>query len=583
MRLFIARIDPSSRRFHLFGFAALAFAICVILLTGKPLGLTGDEPRYLMYAYSLLHHGRFVMSFAEWSPLYEASVGHVPADLPAGGNGLILMHGVYLPALLAPVAMFGLTGLRFATMLGGLAGLFFLLRICRRVAQPGAALMATAVAGLSIPLLPYLHLFYMETFLFALVALTWSRLQTPGRNFGADLLTSVLILAIPFVHMRGAVVAAALYAMLLLMLWHAGQRRRAAGFAALAGLALALLIGLNLLIYGVVTGPVNSARPPMPWEWFSVVSMQLFNVRHGLIAFGPVWLLGYAGLIAGSLRGQRIARQGLLLAVLAGLTGMGVNPGECWPARFWVLSIPMLAVGLAFTWELGRSRLSRGLIVVLICLTMVNTWLFINVPNMLVENRQTTATYQRFFDKIGFFHPGLTLPVELTDAADTDAARDMALGSAIFILLACAGMRSRRSVAALPAALLVLAALDLTRVAVVPKTDYTLTKGSSDYHVTFVRPIPWVYVQTGNNWETWSTAPDFPTFLVTITGAAGKTMQTLLAADQVISASCADGVAGIAVSASAAYTFEPALAARFVVYRSRSLLRNMIGPIRGKC
>ncbi len=583
MRFDIAGIDLSSRRFHVLGFAALALAIAVILLTGKPMGLTGDEPRYLMYAYSLLHHGRFTMSLAEWAPLYEASTGSVPADLPVGGNGLILMHGVYLPTLFAPVAIFGLTGLRFATMLIGLAGLFCLLGLCRRIAGPGAALMATTVAGLSIPLLPYLHLFYMETFLFVLVALTWGRLQTPGRNFGGDVLTSLLVLAIPFAHLRGAVVAAALYAMLLLMLWRAGQRRRAAGFVALAGLALALLIGMNLLIYGVVTGPVNSARPPMPWEWFSVVSMQLFNVRHGLIAFGPVWLLGYAGLIAGALRGHRIARQGLLLAVLAGLTGMGVNPGECWPARFWVLSIPMLAVGLAFTWELGRSRLSRGIVVVLICLTLVNTWLFINVPNMLVENRQTTVTYQRFFDKIGFFNPGLTLPVELTDAVDTDAARNMAVGSALFVLLVCAGLRSRRSVAALPAALLVLAALDLTRVAVVPKTDYTLTKGAANFYVTFARPIPWVYIQTGNNWETWSVAPDFPKFSVTTTGADGRAMQVLLDADQVISASCADGVAEIAVSASGAYTFEPALAARFVVYRSRSLLRNMIGPIRGKC
>jgi hypothetical protein len=523
------------------------------------------------------------MSLGEWVPLYQAATGSVPADLPVGGNGMILMHGVYLPALLAPLSVFGLAGLRLATMVAGLVGLFFLLRICRRVAGPGAALMATAVAGLSIPLLPYLHLFYMETFLFALVALTWDRLQTQVRTLGGDLLTSVLVLAIPFAHMRGAVVAAALYAMLLLMLWRGGYRRRAVGFVGLAGLALGLLVGFNLLIYGVVTGPVNTARPPMPWEWFSVVSMQLFNVRHGLIAFGPVWLLGYAGLIAGALRGQRIAGQGLVLAVLAGLTGMGVNPGECWPARFWVLSIPMLAVGLAATWELGRSRLSRGIVVVLICITMVNTWLFINVPNMLVENRQTTATYQRFFDKIGIFHPGLTLPVELSDAADTDAARDMAIGSAIFILLVCAGLRSRRSLAALPAALLVLVALDLTRVAVVPKDQYTLTRGVADYSVMFAQPMPWVYVQTGNNWGTWFVAPDFPTFSVTTTGAGGQTLHTRLDANQVISASCAGDVAAIAVSASGAYTFEPALAARFVVYRSRSVLRNLISPLRGKC
>lgn len=584
MKFDFAGVDLSSRRFHLFGFLALAFAISTILLSGKPMALTGDEPRYVMYAMALLRYGRFNMDLAEWQPLYLAATGSVAAELPVGGNNVVLMHGVYLPALFAPVgALFGPTGLRFATMLAGLAGLWFLLRICRRVGSPGAALLATAVAGLSLPMLPYLHLFYMETFLFALVAFTWDRLQSRAGTLGGDLLTGVLILFVPFVHMRGAVVAAALFAMLLLDMWRLGKRLSTLGFVAMAGGALVLLVVLNLWIYGVVTGPVNTARPPLPWEWFSVVSMQLFNVRHGLIAFAPVYLLGYAGLIMGSLRGQRIAGQGLVLAVLAGLTGMGVNPGESWPARFWVLSIPMLSVGLCLAWSMSRSWLMRGVLLGLICLTLVNTWLFINVPNMLLENRQTTATYQRAFDKIGFLNPGLTLPVELDDDVNRSAARDMALGSALFILLACAGMASRRWIVSVPAALLVLAALDLTRMAMVPKTDYTVTTQPHGYSVAFAQPNKAIYVQTGNNWETWFVAPDFPIFSVNTTGLAGRTSHAELDANQVISASCEAGVRSMTVSAKDSYNFAPALAAKFVVYRSQSLIRNFAAPLRGAC
>jgi hypothetical protein len=243
----------------------------------------------------------------------------------------------------------------------------------------------------------------------------------------------------------------------------------------------------------------------------------------------------------------------------------------------------MLAVGLSLAWSMSRSWLMRGIFVALVGLTLVNTWLFINVPNMLVENRQTTATYQRAFDKIGFLNPGLTLPVELDDAADTGAARDMALGSALFILLACAGMASRRWIVAAPAALLVLAALDLTRVAVVPKADYTVIPQPHGYRVAFAKPDKAIYVQTGNNWETWFVAPDFPIFTVETTGLDGRVALAELDANQVIATSCQAGVRAVAVSAKGNYDFTPALAAKFVVYRSRSLIRNAVRPLRGSC
>ena len=51
-----------------------------------------------------------------------------------------------------------------------------------QVFPPGPALLATVVAGFTIPLLPYLHLFYMEAFLFALVACGWDRVQSAGHS-----------------------------------------------------------------------------------------------------------------------------------------------------------------------------------------------------------------------------------------------------------------------------------------------------------------------------------------------------------------------------------------------------------------
>jgi hypothetical protein len=214
---------------------------------------------------------------------------------------------------------------------------------------------------------------------------------------------------------------------------------------------------------------------------------------------------------------------------------------------------------------------------------MVNTWLFINVPNMLVENRQTTTTYQRAFEKLGLFHPGLTLPVELDDQADTDAARDMALGSALFILCVCAAMGRRRWVAALPAALLVLAALDLTRVSVMPKSDYALTPSPNGFDVSFSQPSGAVYVQIGHSWETWFEAPDFPRVTLETKGVTGQDGRRALDVNQVIAASCESGVRDMSVVAAGSYDFAPALAAKVLVYRSRSVIRNLLLPWRGTC
>ena len=205
------------------------------------------------------------MAAAEWNRLAFQAGRVLPQGLPTGGEGSVLMNGVYLPALLSPVAgLFSLAGLRCASLAAGLAGLAFLLRLARRAASPQPALAAVGLTALSIPLLPYLHLFYMESFLFALVCWGWDRLQKAGRGAAGDLLTAAILMLIPFVHMRGSMVAACLFAALLQQLLRRGLRRRTLLLLLLGLCAGSLLLALNVAIYGAITGPVNTARPPAP-------------------------------------------------------------------------------------------------------------------------------------------------------------------------------------------------------------------------------------------------------------------------------------------------------------------------------
>ncbi|MGI4747839.1 MAG: hypothetical protein ACRYGI_07550 [Janthinobacterium lividum] len=546
-----------------------------LLLNSNRQLLTGDEPRYLIYAVSFIRHGVFVMQQSEWSRLSWHVVGHSYATLPTGAGGVFLMNGVYIPMLLSPIAgLLKLWGLRMATLLVGIGGLFCLYRMLRRVAGPLPALASLAIAAFSIPLLPYLHLFYMETFVFALVCWAWLRLQTHTRSLSGDLLTTLVIVSIPFAHLRGAGVAALLFAGLLSIVIRKRLWARAATICLIVSIGGLAFVLLNLSIYGAVTGPVNTARPPLPTQWFSVLSMQLFNVHHGLFAYAPVWVLGYAGLWASlGLRGGAgfpIARQALILATAAALTGVGVNPGECWPARFWVLSVPMLSVGLCVWMERARGITAAACFVLLLLATLTNTVFFFKMPNIFLENRQTSTTYDALFDRFGHLDANVLLPVENDDDANRIAAEELALGTGVFILLMALALRYRA--ASIPALLLLFATIDLARVHRV--RDPIVTASLHRLRIDLPSPVKVVTIEIGHGGQTWFAPPDYPRFQVTTLGRNGNTT-SLRAADQDITVVCGSGVHAIDITTDG-MDLRAQAAYRLRLLATSSLLRPLI-------
>ena len=72
---------------------------------------------------------------------------------------------MYVGIILAPLAcFFSIDGLRTVSFIAGICGTWYLLRLCREgLAAPFAkAMVASSLAVLTITLLPYLRLFYME-------------------------------------------------------------------------------------------------------------------------------------------------------------------------------------------------------------------------------------------------------------------------------------------------------------------------------------------------------------------------------------------------------------------------------------
>ena len=560
-------------------------ALLLVVVFGNRLLLTGDEQRYLLYALSFSRHGTLTMPLAEWNQVMLHLTHGGATSLPAGGGGAVVMNGVYWPVILSPVArLFSLTGLRAATLLAGLMGLAALHRLLRRVAGPSASLAALFIVAFSMPLLPYLHLFYMETFLFALVCWAWQRLQTTGRGKSEDLLTTAILIVIPIVHMRGSGVAALLFAGLLVQVLGRRLWRRAGLLLIIAATTAVGFASLNLAIYGAVTGPVNTARPPLPSDWFPVLSMQLFNVHHGLFAYAPIWIVGYAGLVCGALRTDRVGhdpascllRQALALGIVAAVTGVGVNPGECWPARFWVLSTPMLTVGLAYWLHRMRGVFPTLCLAGLLGITAANTMLFVKKPNEFIYNRQSSTTYTSLFNLLGHVEANLVLPVETGSAVDVAAARDLALAAGAMILLLAASLRV--PMAAAPALLLLLAVLDLARAHRLPASDYAADVRPDRLSLVLNRPVRHPVVEIGQQWQTWFVPPALERFTVRSGGpgsaaTVGPANQTILSGCQGFTRTLQVGAKGIDLQAQAGH--------RLVVLESNSLLRRMFRP--GSC
>ena len=567
-------------------FALLALALCGILATSGFQALTGDEPRYFLYSYAFFANGSFEMSPSEWPAVYFRATGADGVAYPGVGA---TNHAIYIPVLLSPIAyVFSLAGLRTTSLLVGLAGLWCLLQVCLQATGKAVwpAMAAIALATLSLPLLPYLHLFYMEAFLFAAFSAGWYRVHAAPASRGNDLVTGALILSLPFIHLRGSVVGAVLF---VIFLWQVYRHRartdalpRIALLAGVAAAALLVLVGCNVLVYGSVLGSVSTARPPEMSFLFSMVALQWFNIHHGLMAYAPVWLLGYAGLVAGALAGAPLPREGLVLAAVVILTSIGINPGECWPARFWVLSIPMLAVGLAWWLHVARSPLLRAVTLGLIILTLTNSLIFIGEPNLFLENRQTPVTYQRLFDYLPLLHFGLVLPHEIEVEPHLGWARFLLLTAVVFMAALVASQF--RPVMGWVALAILLIAVDSARVRVIPSSGYQISSTADGLRVDMLRALgPVAYVQYGHKYQSWFDGATLTPVSIAVTGRNGGSDRWQAPAYQIISARCRGGVVAIEFRGPPELDVKAKVAAGVRVYQSRSFIHGLVSRFRSRC
>jgi len=315
----------------------------------------------------------------------------------------------------------------------------------------------------------------------------------------------------------------------------------------------------------------------MPSEWLTVISTQLFDVHHGLVAYAPVWLSGFAGLVIGTIRRARLATQGLVLVGVGLVTAIGVFPGECWPARFWVQFVPMLSVGLCEIWSLCKRPVVKGVTTLLLAWSLVNTVFFILHPNAFLENRQTGTTYQAIYDQIGGINPALVVPFERPLFEPSSEIIVLGGAGAVFVAFLVVAARRRDALGIVPLVML-LAVLDLMRVKPFEDSEITVISSPASAHIKLATPMRAGFLQFGKNFEVWHTKDNLRAFTVSF-GANRRQVP----ANQVQFLSCGAGSDVISVEAPPDFNVAEQVGFRLKVYQSKSVILRLYERARERC
>jgi hypothetical protein len=346
---------------------------------------TADEPQYLLTAMSLATDGNLdiadELAEGRWRAFHALPLPIQTAALPDGRR--LSPHDPLLPLLLAgPVAAGGWVGAKLAmAALAGLLAALLLWTAVRRLGVPlAAATLATAVFACSPPLAVDGSQVYPELpAALAVLAAVAALLSpaAPGRPATRPtLVVGAAVVALPWLGVKYAPVAAALALIACWRLARAGRGRRALVLAGSLAATGAVFLVLHRWWYGGWT-PYAAGDHFVAGE-LSVVGTEpdylgrsrrllglLVDRGFGLAAWQPAWLLAVPALAV--LVWRRPAGWAALAAPLAAgwlvATFVALTMHGWWFAGRQVVVVLPLAV-LTVAWWVGPDRRRRLLLAV---------------------------------------------------------------------------------------------------------------------------------------------------------------------------------------------------------------------------
>ncbi len=371
------------------GAAALAAVIVAgAAAAGIPVPAThdtrtsGDEPYYLLTALSLATDGDLDVAdehaHAAYRGFHEPTLAPQAARQPDGR--MVVPHDPLLPALLAaPLTAAGWIGAK--AVLAGLTGVvaagLVWVAVRRLGTRVGTATATAVLLGASAPLAVYGTQVYPEIAAAATVLLAVAALTGPLRRSGQlALLTAVV--ALPWLSIKYAPVAAVLAAVGVVRLWGDGRGRRAVGLAAVLVLAGIAYLVAHASWYGGMTvyaagdffqdhggqTSVLGTNPDYLGRSTRLLGLMV-DRSFGLVAWQPAWLLAVPA-VAALLRRRPVGWAALAAPLAAGwlvATFVAATMHGWWfPGRQTVVVLPLVVLAIAWWVDTSRARLTACVI-----------------------------------------------------------------------------------------------------------------------------------------------------------------------------------------------------------------------------
>lgn len=348
---------------------------------------TADEPQYLLTALSLFDDGDLniadELSGERWRDFHEAQLPE--QTKPLAGGRRVSPHDPLLPMMLAvPMGLGGWVAakLTMAVLAGVLAALTAWVAIRRFAVSPWTALGVTALLCCSAPLAVYGTQIYPEIPAALATTAGVAALAGPLRTRDRWVLAACVI-ALPWLAIKYASVAAALAGVAVVRLLRGGRHRQALALTAVLALAGAAFVAAHLAVWGGLTAYASGdhfvggeftavgSSPNYAGRARRLVGL-LIDREFGLAAWQPAWLvmIPATALLIRRAPAHWPALATPLIAGWLNATFLALTMHGYWfPGRQIVVVLPLIIIGLAVAAD--RSRL---LLITLAGLGALGVW-----------------------------------------------------------------------------------------------------------------------------------------------------------------------------------------------------------------
>ena len=422
-------------------------ALGVYLLVGYraqvEVGLTGDEPHYLLIVHSLLgdHDLRVADDYAEGSfrEFYDGKIGpHLAHGTPYS------VHGIGMPLLLLPgYALLGLLGVLLTeAALGALAVRELFVAVEQLTEDRGAALLAAAGFGVTVPALFLTTAAYPELAAATLAIALFRRwVSQPPASSTRALGWGLAFGLLPFFHIKFFPLAV-VFVVGSLILWPEKRRE------VVAGTAVALL-GFITFCYVLLGSPnplASYGTQRVFWEHIPLgLAGLFFDQEFGLFVSSPFYIFAVAAM--GSYIRRQTVSGWLLFATLGAVALPGAahplwSGGTSAPARFLFPALPLLAVAAGAVWSWGPRRGVQPWVRTLLIVSVLFGAYAASVPGQFLYLNQRDGT-SRLLESLGASWD-LTHYLPSMVRADPRSLVLVGVGAAILLLAAVVQFSSRR-------------------------------------------------------------------------------------------------------------------------------------------